>query len=330
MSNNTCEFCFAQFTSSAPTGAETVKCPDCGEETSALPNEAVDSAEASESEGEINSEDWGVSPDEDSETDEYGEVESYGFASSDEEDSYGIGSLEVTGEVISNDELPAAVPVQRTKKKNGKRRKKKKASSQSITNIGSQVVGSIVDIVSGHPKIIAGILIWVVFMVCFKTGTFEIREQKVFHNLTGESRTTGEWLTVVRNYEEQSADGEISMKAKNVYLKISDGMKTFLGPDPAAVPDLFEALQEDPGKSQLPGLAASVLDKFRKNNVKAELSDLEDGLETGHPKVVLWSVRLLAMHRRAASQYVNAIAEFADSDDEEIADAVGVALSQIK
>lgn len=321
MSNITCEFCFAQFTSSASADAETVQCPGCGKETSALANDEVESTGSSSAAENADSTDDGA---------EEGESESYGFASSNDDDACETGTLEVTGEVIFDDDLPAVLPPRRNKKKTGKRRKKKKATAQSSTNDAAQVVGSVIDILTGYPKVIAGILVWAVFMVAFNSGAFESREQEVFHNLTGEGRTTSEWLTVVRNYEEQSADGEISAKAKSLYLKISKGINTFLGPDPAAVPDLFRALQEDPERSQLPQLAEKVLDKFRRNNKKALVGDLDDGLDSGHPKVTLWSIRLLAMHGTAASSSADAVAEFLNADDQEIADAAGETLAKIR
>jgi hypothetical protein len=321
MSETTCEFCFAQFTSSAAADAETVKCPDCGEETSALTDHVAESAGYS---SEAEDADWS-----DDGTEE-GESESYGFAGSDDDDAYETGTLEVTGEVIPDDDVPTVLPKRRKKKKSGKRKKKKKAPAQSSTNGAAQIVGSIIDILTGYPKVIAGILVWAVFMVAYSSGAFESREQEVFHNLTGEGRTTGEWLTVVRNYEEQNSDGQISTKAKSLYMKISKGINTFLGPDPAAIPDLFQALQEDPERSQLPQLAEKVLDKFRRNNKKALVDDLEDGLESGHPKVILWSIRLLAMHGTAASGSADAVAEFSDSDDQEIVAAAGETLAKIR
>ncbi len=318
MSSITCEFCFSQFTGSAQPDTRTVQCPDCGEETSALPDDAIDSATYSVT---------GSDAEEDLAESEESESESYGFSTSDDE----FGALEVTGEVISDDDAPAVVPARRRKKrKSGKRKKKKKAPAESGTNAIGQMVSSIVDILSGYPKVIVGVLVWIVFMVCYQSGVFESREQEVFHNLTGEGRTTGEWLTVVRNYEEQSADGEISMKAKSLYMRISRKMSTFLGADPAAIPDLFTALQEDPERSRLPELAETVLGKFRKTNKKPLISDLEDGLESGHPKVILWSIRLLAIHRSEASGSADAVAEFVNSDDQEIAGAASETLSQIR
>lgn len=321
MSDITCEFCFAQFTNSGPSDAETIQCPDCGEETSALSDDAVDSAgDSTEVE-----DDNGTDDESDAE-----EPESYGFASSDDEDAYGIGTVEVTGEVISEDDVPEPLPARRKKKKTGKRKKKKKAAAQSNTNAAAEAFGSLIDILTGYPKVIAGVLVWAVFMVAYSSGTFESREQEIFHNMTGESRTTGEWLTVVRNYEEQSADGNISQRAKDVYLKISDGINTFLGPDPAAIPDLFQALQEDPQKSQLPRLAETVLKKFLRDNKKPLIDDLEDGLGSGHPKVILWSIRLLAMHGPSASEFADAVAEYSKSDDQETADAAGETLAKIR
>lgn len=321
MSNITCEFCFAPFTSSASADAETVQCPGCGEQTSALANKAVESAGYSSSAEIADSTDDGA---------EEGESESYGFASSNDDDACETGTLEVTGEVISDDDLPALLPPRRRKKKIDKRKKKKKAPVQPSKNGAAQAVSSVIDILTGYPKLIAGILVWVVFMVAFNSGVFESREQEVFHNMTGEGRTTSEWLTVVRNYEEQSADGEISTKAKSLYLKISKGINTFLGPDPAAVPDLFRALQEDPERSQLPQLAEKVLGKFPRNNKKALVGDLDDGLDSGHSKVILWSIRLLAMHGTAASSSADAVAEFLNADDQEIADAAGETLAKIR
>jgi hypothetical protein len=93
---------------------------------------------------------------------------------------------------------------------------------------------------------------------------------------------------------------------------------------------LFQALQENPERSRLPRLAEQVLEKFQKNNTKPLVGDLEDGLESGHPKVILWSIRLLAMHGTAASGSADAVAEFADSDDQEIADAAGETLTKIR
>ena len=330
MSTIICEFCFAQFSDPSAADAETVECPECGEQTSAVMDDSAVVADDSGTAdtGENDSDDGDVWIDKES-----GESDSglYELPNDSEEETYGLGEVEIAGEVISdNDEAPENVPVRRKKKKTGKRRKKKKAAPDTSGNAVAEAIDKVIHAVSGYPKVIVGVLIWVVFIILFTSGTFESREQQLFHNMTGESRTTAEWLTVVRSYEEQTAEGEISDRAKSLYLKISKGINVFIGADPAAIPDLFEALKEDPKQSRLPRIAESALTKFNTDAEKPLISDLEDGLESGHPKVILWSIRLLAMHGPDASDYADAVEEFTKSEDSEIAAAASETLSRIK
>ena len=71
---------------------------------------------------------------------------------------------------------------------------------------------------------------------------------------------------------------------------MTSGIESFLGPDPAAVPDLFEALAEEQSP-RLRWIADNVLKKFS-DQTKPYPEDVIAGLKNPNPRVVEWAKRL--------------------------------------
>ncbi len=95
------------------------------------------------------------------------------------------------------------------------------------------------------------------------------------------TRTTREWLDTYRTYDRGGARelGQVITK-----------LKSFLGPDPAAIPDLFDALQEE--KSEISAIAEAVLGKFTAYGPAVETEDLQPYFNHPNPKVRRWAEEL--------------------------------------
>lgn len=110
--------------------------------------------------------------------------------------------------------------------------------------------------------------------------------------------------------------------------RLTNNMEQFLGPDPAAIPDLFAAISERPG-SNLERIATAVLRKFAPGVAKPILSDLEKGLDDSNATVRLWSTTLLRFLGPEAKPMQVRLEQLMDSPDHGVPEAAAVSLAAI-
>lgn len=115
------------------------------------------------------------------------------------------------------------------------------------------------------------------------------RPQMKFKGEHGDLRTTAQWFDEVR--EQEKADSGESKPSPMRVLRLR-GIHDFLGPDPAAVPDLLEALAEP---SEVAAIADGVLKKFQLGGVLPVAADVKPYLKHEHPSVKHWAKKLMRM-----------------------------------
>lgn len=174
-----------------------------------------------------------------------------------------------------------------------RKRKKKKATGTPVAktkHIEPSRVAQLLTNCMERPLIplIGCGVIGVVLAAVFIDLPFTGRSQKTFQGEHGSPRTTSEWLALAR---ENETSEDRSLAGPVLRRRRLDGIEQFLGADPAALPDLFEALTVE--QSRLPQIAESVLAKFTSGADRPLLEDLSTGLRHEHPVVRRWSLRLL-------------------------------------
>ena len=83
-------------------------------------------------------------------------------------------------------------------------------------------------------------------------------------------------------------------------------------------------------KGRLYSIAETVLEKFENTGQQPPLEDLVAGIETGHPRITYWSIRLMALHGHAASEHADKVAEYVVSRDDALSEVATATLSEIK
>lgn len=169
--------------------------------------------------------------------------------------------------------------------------------------------------------IVLGVCVWY-----FAPGAGRVRAQKRFASEHGEARTTKEWLDFIRNDEQQKAlareKGQKHTFEDVIRKHVSGDPKNVIGTDPAAIPDLFEALRDDQPR-RVQEVADEVLKKFAGSSEKPFLEDITVGMQHPNPRVVNWATRLLAKLGPEAKQMLPQLAKTLEAGDR--AAAVGAA-----
>ncbi len=132
-----------------------------------------------------------------------------------------------------------------------------------------------------------------------------------------QSRTTAEWLALLK--EMRTSDNK--MRATMLKIRMPNP-GNFLGPDPAAVPDVYEALK-DP---HLESYAQAIIAKFDQSTDPPYFQDVVDGLKSDHPKVRRAAIQLLALVKPEGPETVQQVGAFMNDADSEVARSATIAL----
>jgi hypothetical protein len=230
--------------------------------------------------------------------------------------------IEVTGQIVSeSDDEPAPVVVRR-------RRKKSRRSARGTDDLNGFAIKA-AETFAGHFKLICLVIAWGAVLLLASWVPLDSPSPQVYYNKHGNGKTTAEWLNFIRHYERESAAGRISPQDERNHSVYTSGIASCIGPDPLAIPDLFEALRGN-NRGRIYELAEAILAKFEYSPDLPPLDDLADGIESHHPRVKYWSIRLMALHGHAASAYADKVSEYLVSKDDDLSKAATATLAEIK
>ena len=275
-----CEMCFAEWSAPDRAAGKRVTCPDCGE-PAAVP--AAHAATGSRPGGEPDGSPpprRGAKP------------------SSGKRPPSRAGSSDTDG----GGPKPRGKASGKTGKKR-KRRRQRASSSPGVLALAGQFVMGI-----GVGRILVGVVLVGVIAGALLLGQGTAgpnREQKKFASTdVTDPLTTSEWFAKLKELRtEQNPTRRVLLKRK------VDSPEMCIGPDPAALPVVFEALS-DP---HLQNVARAVLGKFTPSD-RPYVVDLEAGLQHANADVRSWAIRLSKL-RPDSAELVPRLVAFARGSD---------------
>ncbi len=133
----------------------------------------------------------------------------------------------------------------------------------------------------------------------------------------GQSRTTAEWLALLK----EMRTTENMMRATFLKARVPNP-EAFLGADPAAVPDVYEALK-DP---RLEKYGQAIIAKFGQSAEPPYFQDVIDGLNSDHPQVRRAAVQLLAHVKPEGPDTAQQVGKYLNDEDPEVVKSATIAM----
>ncbi|QDT32785.1 HEAT repeat domain-containing protein [Thalassoglobus polymorphus] len=136
----------------------------------------------------------------------------------------------------------------------------------------------------------------------------------------GQSRTTAEWLALLK----EMRTTENMMRATFLKARMPNP-EAFLGADPAAVPDVYEALK-DP---RLEKYGQAIIAKFGQSADPPYFQDVMDGLNSDHPQVRRAAIQLLAHVKPEGPDTAEQVGKYLNDADPEVSKSATIALGSM-